>query len=86
MQMPGLLAMGLNAMDRGSALELRHGASQHRRHHEHVADAVACEHVGKHAGAGGLLAGVGRDRELAVCRARCCVHAVPLRAGSASAY
>ena len=48
----GFLAVGMDARDRGAPLHLDEGAPQHRRHHEHVGDAVFLEHVGEAFGAG----------------------------------
>jgi hypothetical protein len=47
----GLLAMHMQALDVGAALDLDHGAAQHRRHMENMGDAVAAEHVGQAFGA-----------------------------------
>ena len=46
-----LFAVAVNARDRRAALHLGESPPQHRRHHEHVGDAVAFEHVGDHFGA-----------------------------------
>jgi hypothetical protein len=43
----GFLAMGMDSLDLGAPLHLGEGAPQHRRHHEHMGDAVALEHVGE---------------------------------------
>ena len=48
----GFLAVGMDARDRGAPLHLDEAAPQHRRHHEHVGDAVFLEHVGEAFGAG----------------------------------
>ena len=45
------LAMAMDACDRGAPLHLGKGPPQHRRHHEHMRDAVAGEHVGDDFGA-----------------------------------
>jgi hypothetical protein len=61
----GLLAVRVDALDAGAPLHLGERPAQHRRHHEHVRDAVAGEHVGEHFGSGQLLhrrLGEGRAR------------------------
>ena len=55
----GFLAVGVDAFNGGAPLHLRERAPQNRRHHEHVADAVAFKHVGETLGAGHL----GHDRD-----------------------
>ena len=48
----GFFAVAMHARDCGAPFHLGEGAPQHRRHHEHVRDAVARQHVGQHLGAG----------------------------------
>jgi hypothetical protein len=44
-------AMAMHARDLGPPLHFGKGSPQHGGHHEHVRDAVACQHLGKHLGA-----------------------------------
>ena len=50
----GFLAVAMHARDLGAPLHLGEGPPQHRRHHEHVGDAVARQHVGENFGADAL--------------------------------
>ncbi len=43
----GLLAMHMQPLDVGAGFHHREGFAQHRRHVEHVGDAITLEHVGK---------------------------------------
>src|SRR5215470_18671895 len=47
-----LLAMHMQALDRGAAFHHREGLAQHGGHVKHVGDTVAFEHVGEAFGAG----------------------------------
>ena len=42
-----LFAVGMDALDGAAPLHLDKGPPQHRRHHEHMRDAVAVEHLGE---------------------------------------
>ena len=61
----GFLAVAMHARDCGAPFHLGEGAPQHRRHHEHVGDAVARQHVGQHFGAGALDVVAGRRHQAA---------------------
>ena len=42
----GLLRVNVQALDLGTQLQLDHSAPQYRGHHEHMADAIALQHIG----------------------------------------
>ena len=46
-----LLPVGVDDLDTGAPLQLRHAPPQHRGHHEHVRDAVGVQHLRQHPGA-----------------------------------